>query len=146
MGAILLGLLNWFGGDAFKTVVSAVAGYFQTKANTELAQYQTGVQADTQVALAQINAQIELAKQQQIMLAADRGWWVTAWIRPLIAYPLVLHFGAIVLDSTFRFGWKVPPLPGDFGIYEHDIILSFFIVRSLEKVARVFSAGKGSGK
>ncbi len=74
------------------------------------------------------------------MLAADRGWRVTAWIRPLIAYPLVLHFGAVVIDTTFRLGWDVPPLPGDFSGYEHDIILSFFIVRSLEKVARVFSA------
>jgi len=142
MGALALGLLNWLGGTAFQAVVTAVAGYFQTRANAQLAQYQTGVSADTQIALAQINAQIALASRQQEMLTADKGWWVTAWIRPLIAYPLVMHFGAIVLDTTFAMGWQVPPLPGEYGAYEHDIILSFFIVRSLEKVARVFTAAR----
>ncbi len=146
MGALLLGLLKIVGGDAFRTAVGAVAGYFQTRANAQLAQFQAAVGADTQVALAQINAEIELSKQQQMVLTADRGWWITAWIRPLIAYPLVLHFGAVVLDTTFRLGWQVPPLPGDFGAREHDVILSFFIVRSLEKAVRVFSAQKGGGK
>jgi hypothetical protein len=144
MGALFLALLKFVGGDALKTVVGAVAGYFQTRANTDLAQYQTGVAADTQVALARINAEIELSKQQAAMLAADRGWWVTAWIRPLVAYPLVVHFGAVVVDTTFRLDLNVPPLPGEFSGYEHDIILSFFIVRSLEKVARVFSTRGGS--
>jgi len=47
------------------------------------------------------------------------------------------HFGAIVLDSTFAFGWGIAKLPPPYDGYEQAIILSF------EKVARVFAAGRG---
>ena len=80
----------------------AVADHLRAKADADLARFQTGVAADTQIALAQVNAQIEVRKEQAKLMEADRGWWVTAWVRPLIVYPCVLHFGAIVLDSTFQ--------------------------------------------
>jgi hypothetical protein len=76
-------------------------------------------------------------------MQADRGWWVTSWIRPLIVYPCVIHFGAIVLDSTFHLGWNIAKLPPPYEGYEQAIILSFFIARPFEKVARVFAAGRG---
>ncbi len=64
----------------------------------------------------------------------------SAWIRPLIVYPCVLHFGAIVLDSTFAFGWGIAKLPAPYDGYEQAIILSYFIAQPFEKVARVFTA------
>ena len=87
-------------------------------------------------------AQIEARKLQTEIIQADRGWWVTSWIRPLIVYPCVLHFGAIVLDSTFGFGWGIAKLPPPYDGYEQAIILSFFIARPFEKVARVFTASR----
>jgi hypothetical protein len=143
VSTILLKLVSLFGGGALDTLLGRVADLLQRKASDDLARYQTGVQADTQIALAQVNAQIEARKEQAKLMEADRGWWVTAWVRPLIVYPCVIHFGAIVLDSTFRFGWGIAKLPPPYDGYEQAIILSFFIARPFEKVARVFAAGRG---
>lgn len=143
MAALILKLMSWLGGGVFDALLGRVADLLQRKASDDLARYQTGVQADTQIALAQVNAQIEVRKEQAKLLEADRGWWVTAWIRPLIVYPCVVHFGAIVLDSTFRFGWGIAKLPPPYDGYEQAIILSFFIARPIEKVARVFVMGRG---
>ncbi len=144
MGALLFKLLGFFGGDIFSRIVEAVAGYLRLKANDDLARYQAGVAADTQIALARVNAEIEARKLQAQIVAADRGWRVTAWIRPLLVYPCVLHFAAIVLDSTIPpFGsWGIAKLPAPYDLYEQAIILSFFIARPFEKAARVFSAAR----
>lgn len=143
MATILFKLLALLGGSTFDALLGRVSDLLQRKASDDLARYQTGVQADTQIAIAQVNAQIEARKVQAQLMQADRGWRVTAWIRPLIVYPCVLHFGAIVLDSTFAFGWGIAKLPPPYDGYEQAIILSFFIARPFEKVARVFAAGRG---
>jgi len=152
MGAALLfKLLGWFGGDIFGKIVEGVAGYFRQKANDDLARFQAGIAADTQIALTRINAEVEARKVQAQILEADRGWRVTAWIRPLLVYPCVFHFGAIVIDSIpfwTPFGphvtgsWQIAKLPAPYDLYEQAIILSFFIARPFEKAARVFSAGR----
>jgi hypothetical protein len=139
---LLFKLLGLFGGDVFGRIVEAVAAYFHQKANDDLARFQAGVAADTQIAIAQLNAEIETRKRQAEILQADRGWRVTAWIRPLLVYPCVFHFAAIVLDSTIPpYGsWQVAKLPTPYDLYEQVIILSFFVARPFEKAARVFSA------
>jgi hypothetical protein len=143
LGGLVLKLMGLVGGGACDALLGRLADYLRAKANDDLARFQTGVQADTQIAIAQVNAQIEARKVQAKLMEADRGWWVTAWVRPLIVYPCVLHFGAIVLDSTFRLGWGIAKLPPPYDGYEQAIILSFFIARPFEKVARVFAAGRG---
>ena len=85
-------------GRVFDRLLGGVADFLQKRASDDLARFQTGVAADTQIALAQVNAQIEARKLQAQLMQADRGWWVTSWIRPLIVYPCVIHFGAIVLE------------------------------------------------
>jgi hypothetical protein len=140
--SLLWKLAGLFGGATFDKLLGGVADLLRQRADNELARFQTGVTADTQIALAQVNAQIEARKLQTEILQADRGWWVTSWIRPLIVYPCVAHFGAIVLDSTFAFGWGIAKLPPPYDGYEQAIILSFFIARPFEKVARVFAAGR----
>ena len=143
LSAIVLKLMGWLGGGALDMLLGRLSDHLRAKADADLARFQTGVAADTQIALAQVNAQIEVRKEQAKLLEADRGWWVTAWVRPLIVYPCVLHFGAIVLDSTFHFGWGIAKLPPPYDGYEQAIILSFFIARPFEKVARVFAMGRG---
>ena len=51
-------------------------------------------------------------------------------------------FGAIVLDSTFPLHWGIAKLPAPYDSYEQAIILSFFIARPFEKVARLFTAAR----
>jgi hypothetical protein len=130
------------GGGALDALLGRLADYLRAKANDDLARFQTGVAADTQIAIAHVTAEIEARKEQAKLLDADRGWWVTAWVRPLIVYPCVIHFGAIVIDSTFLLGWGIAKLPPPYDGYEQAIILSFFIARPFEKVARVFAAGR----
>ena len=142
LGAFLVKFLGWLGGDLFTKLIGAVADYFQKKADGDLARYQTGVAADTQIALALVNAELQARQAQAQLLQADRGWWVTAWIRPLLVYPCVAHFGAIVLDSTFPLHWGIAKLPAPYNSYEQAIILSFFIARPFEKVARLFTAAR----
>ncbi|MES1156021.1 MAG: hypothetical protein ABUL48_06285 [Pseudorhodoplanes sp.] len=142
LAGLLFKVLGWFGGDIFGKIVGAVADYFRQKANEDLARFQTGVAADTQIALAQVNAEIETRKIQAQILQADRGWWVTAWIRPLLVYPCIAHFGAIVLDSTFPLHLGIAKLPAPYDLYEQAIILSFFVARPFEKIARVFTSRK----
>jgi hypothetical protein len=142
LGGFLLKVLGWLGGDVFTKLLGAVADYFQKKADSDLARYQTGVAADTQIALALVNAELQTRHAQAQLLQADRGWWVTAWIRPLLVYPCVAHFGAIVLDSTLPLHWGIAKLPPPYDSYEQAIILSFFIARPFEKVARLFAASR----
>jgi len=139
LGALLFKLIGWFGGDAFNRIVGAVAGYLQQKANDTLAAHQADVGADVQLALARANAELEARRLQAQLLAADGGWWLTRWMRPLAFYVCLLHFGAIVLDSTFRFRWGIPALPSPYNGYEQDILLSIIIARPFEKAARLFA-------
>lgn len=140
--ALLWKVAGLLGGATFDRLLGGIADVLRKRADDELARFQTGVAADTQIALARVNAQLEARRLQSEIIQADRGWWVTSWIRPLIVYPCVLHFGAIVLDSTFGFGWGIARLPPPYDGYEQAIILSFFIARPFEKVARVFTAGR----
>ncbi len=142
--SLALRVLGLFGGGALEALLLRLADYFRQKAGDDLARYQSGVAADTQIAIARVNAELEARKAQAQLLQADRGWWVTAWIRPLLVYPCAVHFAAIVLDSTLPpYGsWGIPRLPAPYDLYEQSIILSFFIARPFEKVARVFAAGR----
>jgi hypothetical protein len=151
VAGLLFKLFGFLGGDIFGKIVDGVARYFERKANDDLSRFQTGVASDTKIAMARLNAEIEARKVQAQILAADRGWRVTAWIRPLLVYPCVVHFGAIVIDSipfwtpfgTHAVGsWEIAKLPAPYDMYEQAIILSFFIARPFEKAARLFSAGR----
>jgi len=119
-------------------VLETVKSYFSNKANSEIEK----TKVEGEVAVALVNAELESRKAQKEILLADQGWWVTAWIRPLTAYPFVLHVAAISLDSTFKFGWGVPKLPSPYDQMEWTILLSFFIARPIEKVATTIFKGK----
>ena len=57
----------------FDTLLGRVADFLQAKASDDLARFQTGVAADTQIAMAQVNAQIEARKlQAQLMRGRSR--------------------------------------------------------------------------
>lgn len=141
--SILWKLIGVVGGAGFDKLLRGMVDLLQKQASDDLARFQAGAAADTQIALSRLQAEIETRKVQAQIVEADRGWWVTSWVRPLIVYPCVLHFGAILLDSTFHFGWAIAKLPPPYDGYEQIIILSFFIARPFEKAARVFAAGRG---
>jgi hypothetical protein len=124
-------------------LLGKVLEFFQKKADNELAKYQTGVQADTQVILAQVNAQIETQKQLTLMVQSDKGWWVTAYMKPTAFYVSLAHYAAVVGDSLPWFGhkvgsWGIPELPGQYATMQNSIILACVGIAGLQTAARIF--------
>ena len=127
-------------------VIGKIADYLTTRANTELQRHQTDVNADVQVALAQVTAQIELNKLAAQQAIADKGWWVTAWMKPVVFYPCALHFGATIFDSMTLFGhkvgsWGIVALPNPMDQWESGIILAAIGLSSLKGAVRIWSRG-----
>ena len=100
--------------------------------------YKNSENNKTSVVTKELEAEIERRKIQRDVITVESGWWITAWIRPLVVYPFVLHLWAITLDTLFKFGWGIPVLPGNFNDLEFAVVLSYFITRPIEKGVRGF--------
>lgn len=98
------------------------------------------VTGDTTVAQAQLLAYVEERK----VIAQERAeqhlspW--TAWMIPTAFGLCMIHFGAVVLDSTFLFNWRVAKLPPPYDEMERYIVLSVIGVAGVAgTVRKVFS-------
>jgi hypothetical protein len=134
--------VNLLTGVLFGSLVDA----FKTWRTTEVVKYQTGVQADTQVITKTIDAQVELNKLATQLAIADKGWWVTAWMKPALFYTLFCHVAAIVFDSLPFLGhkigsWQIPPLPHPYDTLEMWTMLAIVGIVGIKGVARVFTKG-----
>ena len=64
----------------------------------------------------------------------------SAWMIPTAFGLCMLHFGAIVLDSTFLFNWQVAKLPAPYDAMEQMIVASVIGVAGVQAtVGRIFS-------
>lgn len=98
----------------------------------------------TEIAKAQIRANVQIAsyenelrfaKLRKEMLILYNGWWVTRWIVPLIAYPLILWWICVIADSIYQFpNWDVARLPDPLMDWAGTILLSFFLVRVADNI------------
>ena len=116
-------------GSAISGVLAPVLGYFTTKNNNDLGGFQAGVAADTQVQIASIGANVQMAQ----IRASQNMWWGARLIVLATAGSVAAHFSAVVLDSTPLFhhvvgSWAVAKLPAPYDAYEADILLSFFVL------------------
>ena len=97
------------------------------------------VTADTTIAQAQLTAYVEERK----VIAAERAklsesLW-TAWMIPTAFALCIIHFGAIVLDSTCHFGWAVAKLPPPYDDLEIKIMVTVIGIKTgVTAVARIF--------
>ena len=93
----------------------------------------------TELAIKEIEADIEARKQATTIIVAEQGRWYTAIIRPLFALPLIIYFWkTIIYDKVLGLG-ATDPLTGMIGEWAGLIIIAYFGGRSIEKVARVFA-------
>lgn len=112
-------------GIVFNTLsplISSVMNYFTAKSNNAVLTNGQNVGADVALAQAQLNAAIEqqkLAASQRAQLAQSR--W-TVWMLPEVFGLCSLHFGAIILDSTFHFNWQIAKLPAPYDDLEIKVI------------------------
>ena len=94
------------------------------------------VTGDTTVAGAQLAAYVEERK----VVAQERAdqhlspW--TAWMIPTAFGLCMVHFGAIVLDSTFLLGWRVAKLPAPYDKMEWSIVMAVIGVAGIAPTVR----------
>ncbi len=119
----MLGIFKWIFSSTFGSVFSGVLDYRNVKAGIEAGVLKEVIQSD-----------IEINRLKLQMAAVNNQWWVTRWIMPAFAWPVAVHWGAVILDSVFLFPWNVAALPHPLDEWEGQIILSFFIIGTTEKL------------
>ena len=91
------------------------------------------------LAVKEIEAEIEARKQASAIVIAEQGRWYTAIIRPLLAFPIIIYFWkVIVIDKVLGLG-TTDPITGMVADWSGMIVTAYVGGRSIEKVARVFA-------
>jgi hypothetical protein len=120
----MFGLIGSIFGSVINGVVAPLFGWLQNKDNVTLGEFQamTAAEKDTAVAYLQAYSQLNAAK------VSANSWFGAHVMIYMFGLPAALHWSAVFLDSTFKFGWRVPALPGAYAGAEMQIALSFFIL------------------
>jgi len=138
-----MGLLTLIGGFLVKLlgsgIVAPVLDYLGKRSDNGVQTNGQNVAGDVTVAQAQLTAYIEERK----VIAQERARWsdhpLTGGMIPCAFYLCMIHFGAIVLDSTFRFNWQVAKLPAPYDAMEWSIVMAVIGVAGIAPtVRRVF--------
>jgi hypothetical protein len=78
-------------------------------------------------------AYLEALVETNRIKVATNAWWGEKLIILTAGWPCALHVAAVILDSMPFDGhpvgaWGIPRPPAAYDAYQHDIVLSFFIV------------------
>jgi len=111
-----------------RTIVSGIAGpafgYLGKREDVKLDGFRNATGVDLDAYKAALDAQIETSR-----IRAAANSWIGARVIIMVAgLPAAVHFAAVMLDSTFRFGWGIPKVPAPYDSYEWTIVQSFFVV------------------
>lgn len=99
-----------------------------------------------EVAKENIRANVELSQIKYHMHKLNMGWWATRWIVPCIAYPVIVWWTLVWVDTILQIpGWDVAAPPEPVYSWSGEIILSFFIVRGVEIAANTMTAWSAAG-
>jgi hypothetical protein len=115
-------------GSLAQRIISGFAGpllgYLGKKEDVKLDGFRNATGFDLDAYKAALDAQIETSR-----IRTSANSWIGARLITMVAgLPAAMHFGAVMLDSTFQFGWAVPKVPAPYDSYEWAIVQSFFIV------------------
>lgn len=116
-------IFGWIFSSTFGKLFGGILDYRNVKAGIEAGVLTQVIQSD-----------IEINRLKLQMAAINNQWWVTRWLMPAFAWPMAFHLGAVVADSVFLFDWNVAALPGPIAEWEGQIVLSFFIIGTTEKL------------
>jgi hypothetical protein len=115
-------------GSLAQRIISGFAGpllgYLGKKEDVKLDGFRNATGFDLDAYKAALDAQIESSR----IRATANSWIGARRITMVAGLPAAVHFGAVMLDSTFQFGWAVPKVPAPYDSYEWAIVQSFFIV------------------
>ena len=97
----MLAILKWLTGGVIENVTDKLANAYEAK-----------LKAETDSEKLQADITISQLEARQRVLVAEQKRWYTAWIRPLLAFPVVLYvWKIIVYDTILQLG--VTPNPGE---------------------------------
>jgi len=123
-------LASFLGGPLLNGLISAY------KAKLTAANAQDRLAVD--LAVKEIEAEIEARKQASAVVIAEQGRWYTAVIRPLLALPIIVYFWKVIVwDKVLGLG-STDPITGMIAEWSGLIVTAYVGGRSIEKVARVF--------
>jgi hypothetical protein len=123
-------LASLIGGPVVNGLINAY------KAKLAATNAQDRIAAD--LAVKEIEAEIEAWRQASAIVIAEQGRWYTAIIRPLLAFPIIIYFWkVIVFDKVLGLG-ATDPITGVIADWTGMIITAYVGGRSIEKVARIF--------
>lgn len=129
MLTLLLKALTWLTGF-LPTALPTLATVVSNVSNNSTVKYASATSASVAIQGSAQSADVAVETLKAQQLSQDRGWWVTALEKPLLFYLCLLHFGAVMLDSTFKFHWGIPKLPPPYDNYEGLVLMSDVIVIS----------------
>ncbi len=135
-----MGALAAIGGFLLKLFgpgfASAVVAYLNKRSDNGVLTNGQNVTGDVSVSQAQLAAYVEERKVIAQERAAQHLSPWTAWMIPTAFGLCMIHFGAIVLDSTFRFNWQVAKLPGIYAGMEWSIVASVIGINGITPTVR----------
>ena len=117
-------------------LASGLLGYLNKRADAAVTTNGQNVTGDVTLGQAQLAAYVEERK----VVAAERArlqesaW--TRWMIPVAFGLCMIHFGAIVLDSTFLFGWRVAKLPPPYDAMEWSVVMAVIGVSGVSAAVR----------
>lgn len=127
-------------GLLLKLFSGPILTYLNKRSDNAVLTNGQNVSADVTVTQAQLQAYIEERKVIAQERAAQRGSLWTAWMIPVAFGLCMLHFGAIVLDSTFPLHWGIPKIPPPYDQMEWSIVMAVIGLNGISATVRkVFS-------
>lgn len=105
-------------------IVGPVFSYLGKKQDVTLDGFKSATDEDRQTATAWLDYQERI---QALKLQAA-NWWGPRALYMVVGGSAAIHCAAIFIDSTFRFGWAVPPCPKPYDSYEAWVVGSLFVV------------------
>ena len=89
--------------------------------------------AETAERKIELETQVSQLEARERVLIAEQGSWMTWWIRPAVAFPIVVLIWKLVLWDTVL-GWGVTPDPGDtVNWLLLTVVGAYFLTRPFEK-------------
>jgi hypothetical protein len=95
--------------------------------------YEAKLKASTDKERLEAEKTIFQLEARQQLLIVEQGRWMTAWIRPMIALPIVIFIWKIVVYDTVL-GWGSTPYPGQFVEYlVYTVVGAYMLTRPFER-------------
>ena len=118
-------ILSWLTGSGIK----AIGGELR-------AAYEAKLTAQTDAAKLAAEETIARLEAQQSILLAEQGRWLTAWVRPAIAFPFVLFLWKIIVwDKVLGYG-TTDNLSPELWNLMMVVMGAYFLTRPFERVFR----------